>query len=124
VKKNPEKYGKKFKTMMPKKIWTSKTVEELEQLACKLGNHNADWVEQALEWAQRICNGESWETVCNYADTAKWYRVISWKNGDYRLVGGSRVFGINIPASNVLHDVYYSSSRVILTVPLVVLYEK
>ena len=61
VKSSPEKYGKKFKTMMPKKTWTSKTVEELKQLACKLGDHNADWVEQALEWAQRICNGESWE---------------------------------------------------------------
>lgn len=63
VKSNPKKYGRKFKTMMPKKTWRSKTVEELKQLACKLGDHNADWVEQALEWAQRICNGESWEAV-------------------------------------------------------------
>lgn len=60
VKNRPAQYGKKFKTMMPKKTWTVKTVAELNRLACKLGDHNADWVEQALEWAQRICNGESW----------------------------------------------------------------
>ena len=31
VKSSPEKYGRKFKTMMPKKTWTSKTVAELKQ---------------------------------------------------------------------------------------------
>ena len=70
VNSSPEKYGRKFKTMMPNTTWISKTVGELKELACELGDHNADWVEQALEWAQRICNGESWETVCNNVDTA------------------------------------------------------
>lgn len=124
VKSSPEKYGRKFKTMMPKKTWTSKTVAELKQLACEFGNHNADWVEQALEWAQRICNGESWKAVCNNADTANWYRLIVWKNGYARLVGGSRNFNLDNPASDVDYDDYYSNDRINYTVPLVVLYEK
>lgn len=124
VKNSPEKYGRKFKTMMPKKTWDSKTVEELKQLACELGDHNADWVEQALEWAQRICNGESWEAVCNNADTSNWYRLVVWKNGYGRLVGGSRLISRNYPASDVIFYDYYSNFRINYTVPLVVLYEK
>lgn len=124
VKSSPEKYGRKFKTMMPKKTWTSKTVAELKQLACEFGNHNADWVEQALEWAQRICNGESWEAVCNNADTANWYRLVVWKNGYARLVGGSRNNLDCHPASDVNCYVYCSDGRFYYTVPLVVLYEK
>lgn len=124
VKSSPEKYGKKFKTMMPKKSWPYKTVEEFKQLACKLGDHNADWVEQALEWAQRISNGESWEVICNNADTANWYRMIIWKNGYARLVGGSRYYYDSEPASYV-HDFDFNKSlfRIGNTVPLVVLYE-
>lgn len=121
VKNSPEKYGKKFKTMIPKKSWKSKTVEELKQLACELGGHNADWVEQALEWAQRICNGESWEAICNKADTANWYRMIIWKNGYARLVGGSRYLSIDCPASDVGDSDYDSNNRICDTVPLVVL---
>lgn len=124
VKSSPEKYGRKFKTMMPKKTWTSKTVAELKQLACEFGNHNADWVEQALEWAQRICNGESWEAVCNNADTANWYRVILWKNGCYRLVGGSRNYNVLNPASDVFDYDYGSFNCIYDTVPLVVLKKK
>ena len=124
AKRKPEKYGRKFKTMMPKKTWTDKTVKELRQLAWELGDHNADWVEQALEWAQRICNGESWEAVCNNADTANWYRVILWKNGYYRLVGGSRSNYNYSPASDVSSIGYHSLFSFSNTVPLVVLYEQ
>lgn len=124
AKREPKKYGRKFKTMMPKKNWTAKTVEELKQLACKLGDHNADWVEQSLEWAQRICNGESWETVCNNADTANWYRLILWTNGYYRLVGGSRVNNNLSPSSDVSHTFCSSVRDFDDTVPLVVLYEE
>ena len=124
VKSSPEKYGRKFKTMMPKKTWTSKTVAELKQLACEFGNHNADWVEQALEWAQRICNGESWEAVCNNADTANWYRLVVWKNGYARLVGGSRHDDNCFPSSDDLSYDYSSFNSFDNTVPLVGLYEK
>ena len=124
VKSSPEKYYRKFKTMMPKKTWIRKTAVELNQMACELGDHNADWVEQALEWAQRICNGENWEAICNNADTANWYRMILWKNGYYRLVGGSRNNHDNYPASDVNYFDYYSYDSFNNTVPLVVLYEK
>lgn len=124
VKSSPEKYGRKFKTMMPKKTWTSKTVAELKAYANDLDGQMADWVEQALEWAQRLFNGESWETICNNADTANWYRVILWKNGCYRLVGGSRNNFNRDPASDVFVYDYDSGNRIYSTVPLVVLKKK
>lgn len=124
MKYNPEKYGKNFKTMMPKKTWSSKTVAQLKAMACELGDHNADWVEQALEWAQRIANGEGWETICNDADTANWYRLVVWKNGDARLIGGSVNCGNDYPASGVHGLNYHDNRHVNHTVPVVVLYEK
>ena len=124
VKKNPEKYAKPFQTLMPKKTWSSKTVAELKELAESLGDCIADWVHQALEWAQRIANGESWETICNEVDTANWYRLVVWKNGYARLVGGSRVYDNYLPSSYVHNYDFNSSIRVDYTVPLVVLYKK
>ena len=120
MKDNPEKYGKNFKTMMPKKTWTSKTVAQSKEMASEMGDHNANWVEQALEWAQRIANGESWEDLCNAKDTANWYRLVVWKNGYARLVGGSVCSNDFIPASSVFCYVY---GDLFVTVPLVVLYE-
>lgn len=126
VDKHPEKYASAFYTLIPEKKWKSyKPVAELKQLACELGDHNADWIEQALEWAQRICNGESWEDVCNNADTANWYRLVVWKNGYARVVGGSRLSDINYPASDVDGFDYDSNNGGLnYTVPLVVLYEE
>lgn len=125
LKNNPEIYGNNFKTMMPKKDWTSKTVAQLKAMACKLGDHNADWVEQALEWAQRIANGESWKTICNDADAANWYRLVVWKNGYARLVGGSVYdFSDFSPASDVSSSDCDGSYYLSYTVPLVVLCEK
>ena len=125
VDKHPEKYASAFYTLMPEKKWNGyKTVAELKAYANDLDGQMADWVEQALEWAQRLFNGESWETICNNADTANWYRMILWENGCYRLVGGSRVKNYNFPASDVVGGVYNSFSRIDYTVPLVVLKKK
>lgn len=125
VDKYPEKYASAFYTLIPAKKWNGfKTVAELNQMACRLGDHNADWVEQALEWAQRICNGETWEDICNNADTAKWYRMILWKNGYYHLVGGSRDYNNVDPASHVDGYGYSSNRSIAYTVPLVVLKKK
>lgn len=123
VESHPEKYGRPFKTMMPKKTWSYKTVSELQELAKSLGNHNADWVEQALEWAQRIQNGETWEEVCNEPDTANWYRLVIWKDEYARLVGGSRKIYDYNPASDVDDCDCYSDDTIDYTVPLVVLYK-
>ena len=118
----PEKYGRPFKTMIPEKTWSSKTVKELKEIANNLGDHMADWVEQALEWAQRIVNGDTWEAVCNKADTENWYRLVIWKNGYSRLVGGACKNSVNLPASNVRNRNFYSNDSLYFSVPLVVLY--
>lgn len=118
---NPERYGCSFKTLIPERNWTGKNFEELEVIAQKIGNHMADWIEQALEWAQRISNGESWSAVCNDRDTANCYRAIIWKNG-FILVGGSVKYNNSNPPSdvNLFDDYCYSIFN--YTVPLVVLY--
>ena len=125
VDQNPQKYASAFYTMIPEKKWNgNKNVAELKAYANDLGGLMADWVEQALEWAQRIFNGESWEAICNNADTANWYRMIIWKNGYPRIVGGSRNFNFNYPVSGVCD---YNCSSIFTsnyTVPLVVLYDK
>jgi len=120
---NPGKYGKPFKTLILAKTWEWKTVGELRKLATKLGDHMANWVEQFLEWAQRIQNGETWEAICNEADTANWFRLLEWKDGYARLVGGSREGDNSNPASYVNFSIYYSSNIVFHAVPLVVLYK-
>ncbi len=120
---DPTRYGKPFKTLMPEKTYEGKPVSELIKLANKLGDHIADWVEQALEWAQRISNGETWEDICDNQDTANWRRLVKWKNDYYRLVGGSRKFSNNNPASYVSIDYFGSSDKFNITVPLVVLYK-
>lgn len=120
VANNPVRYCRTFYTMMPKKTWSSKTVAELKKMACKLGGRNADWVEQTLEWAQRIAHGESWEAICNNSDTANWYRIVIWKNGYARLVGGSIHSCTVFPASAVGSHDNYDDSKLVDTIPLVV----
>ena len=122
VKANPEKYGKTFETTIPKKTWVEKKVSELKELAIEYGGHMADWVEQALEWAQRINNGESWEAICNQVDTSNWYRTIIWKNTCARLVGGAERLGAHIPASCIDRHDAYCFTKLVYTVPLVVRY--
>ena len=124
MKNKPEKYGKNFKTMMPKKTWSSKTVTQLKEMASKMGDHNANWVEQALEWAQRIANGESWEDICNAKDTANWYRLVVWKDRYTRLVGGAVCGEYQVHASFVVMLGYFDICILDDAVPLVVLYEK
>lgn len=108
--KNAEKYACKFYTLIPEKNWIGgKKVSELEAYANDLGGLMADWVEQALEWAMRISNGESWENICKKHDTIHWRRVILWRDGDYRRVGGfgsevSYLFGTNIKCFTTIYD--------------------
>ena len=119
MRKNP-KYEKAFKTLIPEKPSTSRNVGELKVLASTLGDHNADWIEQALEWAQRISNGETWETVCNEKDTAKWQRLVVWKEGYCRFIGGSHE---NNNSATYVGDYDYCDFRNIFdAVPLVVSY--
>lgn len=123
MEKNPTKYGKNFKTTMPKNTWLSKTVAELKEMASELGERNADWVEQALEWAQRIVNGEPWECICNDADSDNWYRLVIWKNGGVKIIGGSVNCNDDNPASHVGSSSYDDNNILGNVVPKVVLYE-
>lgn len=125
VDKYPEKYASPFYTLIPEKNWNgSKTVEELRTYANDLGGLVANWIEQAMEWAQQISKGKSWEAICNKPDNSKWLRIIVWKNGYFRLVGSSRNFFGGNPASLVNFSDYDSYDRVDETVPLVVLKKK
>lgn len=120
VDKHSEKYATQFYTLIPKKEWIGdKTVVELKVYANDLGGQMADWVEQALQWAQRISNGESWEDICHKADTTYWYhKIITW-NGYYRAIGG---FGVHPTYTG--HRDYYSFEKINDAVPLVVIKKK
>lgn len=127
MKDNPEKYGKNFRTMKPKQTWNRRTVAQLKEMASNLGDHNANWVEQALEWAQRIANGESWEEICTAEFTDGPYdslnSLVLWKNGYVLIIGGSVCVNNSFPVwyANVrnLNDDDYLAE----TVPSVVCYE-
>lgn len=123
--KKPEKYGIAFETIMPEKKWDEEiSVEELKQLAAGLGGHIANWIEQVLEWAQRIANGETWMDLCNKPDTANWYRVVEWLNEEeYQIIGGSRKsFDNRNTATNICSYSFDCKEKVINTIPLVARY--
>ncbi len=120
MRKNPE-YKRKFMTHVPKKTWVIKTFAEMQSFAEGRGDHMTTWVEQALEWAQRIHNGESWETLCNTPDTIKWFKAVEWKGG-VALIGGENYS----PATTALiaeHPYYLDvSGNMGMTVPSVTRY--
>ena len=122
--RNSEKYGKNFKTMIPKRYGEYTTLSECNRLAYDFGCHIADWVEQAMEWAQRITNGESWEAICNKFDYSDYYRLIIWKNKKARLIGGSLKNYNYMPVSNVGSFDYDDFHKIFYTLPLFVLYEE
>ncbi len=113
---NPAKYAKHFKTVLPEKLWTEKTIAQLKQVAIAIGDHVADWVEQALEWAQKISNGETWEAICNEPDCSKWHRIIIGKNGQ-AYIGGGVLKGAVI---DFYSGFYMDNAELINAVPLVV----
>lgn len=119
------KYARPFKTIIPPKTWNSRSERELRFLACELGDHIANWVEQALEWAQRISNGESWEDICNKRDTANWYRLVVWKDDKYRLIGGAKTLNEYTwyAPTNVYKDNTKRGYACYQSVPLVVDYD-
>lgn len=92
MKNEPEKYGK-FRTLMPSQEWYPTKlcceIAAMKDFVREKGGEMATWIHQALEWAQRIANGDSWEAICNEADTVYWYRAVIWDNGFVRIVGGS-----------------------------------
>lgn len=126
MQKHPEKYAEPFKTLYPARAWAKnkgKTLQELQNLAKIIGDDEANETEQALEWAQRIHNGESWEMVCNNPDKARSYRAIQTKYpGLHRIVGGSTdaEAKCKTEATNILDDQFMYFDKIGCTVPLVV----
>ena len=121
--KCPGSYYSSFYTLIPKKRWGNwKNGRELCDYAncLDLEGHMANWVEQALEWAQRISNGESWEDICSKRGNIKRSRVILGGNGIYLLVGCEGL----LPASNIHDTGYLSNFRFHSAVPLVVIEKK
>lgn len=123
VRNNPQEYGKIFMTFMPKKGWRIKRVQDLMDYARKYDYHMAVKREQALEWAMRIYNGESWKEICNNPDTANWYRVVEWDDGYFRQIGGARMIRDKSPATDVSGICAYHSV-IESGVPLMVKYRK
>lgn len=113
-----------FSTVIPKKTWEVKTAGQLDKISQDWGGHTADWREQALEFAQRISNGESWEDICNKADTLDWYRMVWWKNGRMRLVGGSRENSDKDAPADFGAENWHAERRNASAVPLIVIPKK
>ena len=87
---NPLRYGRAFETLIPeKKEFENTNAQDLINQANEVGDHIADWVEQALEWAQRIFNGETWEAVCNAPDNCQYFRLVKWYNDKVQFIGGA-----------------------------------
>ena len=143
LKNNPEKYAKPFQSVWLKKTWNYKTVEELEYLAKNVGDHMTDWVEQSLEWAQRIANCDAWQYIYNvpYADQWAWqviysypsvnemYRLVRWKNGEPIFVSSGWDDYSHSYVGSTTHDFlfdgcYYSiDRRLYYAVPSIVRYK-
>lgn len=99
--KHPEKYGRGFKTrVLSKEIGIKCSIYLMRDFIIPFGDHIANWVEQCLEWAQRISNGETWQSLCNDFDKSSHFRLVMWKEG-YASIGGSKDNNYYEPATHV-----------------------
>ena len=125
LKENPEK-NKDFKVLIPKRdierYGKNPSVSKLKKFARQIGDHMGYWWEWALMIAQRIANGESWESLCNEPDTANWYLLVEFSTHS-RLVGGSRRSIYNPSAAYIESYSYWDRDIVERAVPLVVDYD-
>lgn len=119
--KRPTEYRVPFYTMIPKKTWQGDVKgDQLKRIAEYHGDRMANWIEQALEWAQRISMGFSWGHLCNMHDAAKWNRVITWKKENSQAVVGGREGG-DFASPACIHPCGDISNIVVMcAVPLVV----
>lgn len=115
-------YYQSFKTLIPSKDWNGKTVSELKEIANAKGDRMADWFEQALEWAQRIFNGETWEAVCNQPDDITHSRMIFEGKARIGLVGGKKGTKNATSATDYTTHGYIEKRKFFDAVPLIVSY--
>ena len=110
AKRKPEKYSKKFQTLILKKKWKQKTIKEFREIATSLDGFIANWIHFGFTCAQRIQNGEGWNEVDEVV-------VVTDKDGYLLLVGGQNGYGLN----NSI-DCIYGSLTSISDVPLIARY--
>lgn len=120
---NPERYMRPFSTFIPYcKAAEGRKISELMEFSKKFGDSMANWVEQSLEWAQRINNGETWYDICCKPDSCRYYRIIQWKNGNVRFFGGASEGPLGYGAATIGKSDWYMHDKVYYAVPLVVKY--
>lgn len=124
VDKNPERYNRQFYTIFPDCDWypDDAKVGELEGSSKYPQSHLADWVEQAMEWAQRIQNGEFLSELCEEIDPSEWYRLVLGKDNTIWVVGSATHAGYKKPATDVAIHKYNSEAPLWFTVGLYVHY--
>ena len=110
ARKKPEKYSKKFQTLILKKKWKQKTIKEFREIAMNYDGFIANWVHYGFMCAQRIHNGEEWNEVDEVV-------VVTDKHGYLLLVGGQNGYSLN----NTI-DCFYGSLTLINDVPLIARY--
>lgn len=90
VKRHPT-YQRRIEIVIPEKVYSVQTGYEMEKMSQSMGGHIADWVELSLYWAQKI-QEKGWN-LCHEQDDNPFYRIVVWKNGKYRLIGGAKKTG-------------------------------
>lgn len=124
IEKEPSKYERGFETMIPIKRWDMLDMKSLKRNAVLLGDRMTNLIEQYLEWAQRISNGEEWETLCNVRDTTKHYRIVVGETGETYIIGGSLVDEVERTATNIQNCAGCNLYILEYAVPSVVKYER
>lgn len=114
------KYSEPFEIMIPIRTKDFHFEQEIKNFANQIGDSQTNWIEQALEWAQRISNGETWESLCNKPDYNKWFRLIIGKNDQSWLIGGCCEYQVSRPTTYISGSANYFESRLWTTVPSVV----
>lgn len=127
----PAKYGNRFYTYIPYleelefDDFKFEVVSQLVEFGSKIGDHCADWIEQGLEWAQRIQNGEDFVSLCEIQDAIEYSRIVVFDDDMLWNVGGggNDVHSYCVPPADVVPTRYDTTLDKIRYVPLVVGYE-
>lgn len=123
--RRPEVFGRPFTIISPSKTWNGgKKVCELKEISNSIGDHMANWIEQALDWAYQISKSKrNWEKLSNCPDESECFRLIDWKDGCARLMGGSSYTQQTHTMTDIFSVSYGLEEEIYDTVPAVVRYE-
>lgn len=125
-------YSKPFETLIPLRnqlqsiFWaeTEKTTIRYFEDLIKTYNSSYAWanrIEQYLEWAQRIQNGDTWEALCNEEDHTTRHRLVIGidKNSIYTVGGSYMGDKSNVP-TYITKSVCIPGFEICGAVPLIV----